>query len=319
VETKVSPENFDIVSEIRSISPMLSGQMLEAANYLIKHPEDVAFHSMREIARRADVPPVSLVRLAQRLGLSGYGGLRQRFIDAMRDGQRRIRASTTRNEESAKALMEAGQTRDGINSFIEEFFSAEHDVLKKARSNLTDEHLLEAAERIAAAGKVFVAAKRTSFPAAFTFAYALRKARPNVTLLDGPGGAPEGTIDDISKGDVLVAVTFAPFNRVVQSLAQRAYEAQADVVAITDTTTAPIGKYSSHLHFVAPTSSRAFPESALGATAVASLLAALVVSKLGEAAQRRIRDNERFLVGSGEYLLAGSAAERNPHRSNKRR
>ncbi|MBB2823209.1 UNVERIFIED_ORG: hypothetical protein GGD59_006515 [Rhizobium esperanzae] len=39
--------------------------------------------------------------------------------------------------------------------------------------------------------------------------------------------------------------------------------------------------------------------------AIANILAALTISRLGEAAQRRIRDNEHFLVNSGEYLLSG--------------
>ena len=50
---------------------------------------------------------------------------------------------------------------------------------------------------------------------------------------------------------------------------------------------------------------KAFPESTLGAIAIANILAALTISRLSEAARHRIRDNEHFLVDSGEYLLSG--------------
>ena len=74
---------------------------------------------------------------------------------------------------------------------------------------------------------------------------------------------------------------------------------------------APLRDLAGDLFFVAPTMSRAFPESAGGALAVANLLAALTVAKLGENAQKRIRLNERRLVDAGEYLLTtGSARKR---------
>jgi hypothetical protein len=56
--------------------------------------------------------------------------------------------------------------------------------------------------------------------------------------------------------------------------------------------------------------SRAFPESSGGAIALANLLVALAVARLAEPAQERIRKNERFLVESGEYMVAGTRSRR---------
>lgn len=295
--------HLTIVEDIKRLCADLSGHAVEGAHYLINHPEQVAFHSMREIARRAEVPPVSLVRLAQRLGLAGYGELRRQFIDAMHDRRQRDRLSTSRNEESARALIERMGEGTALNAFVDSFFEAELAVVRQARSHLSDDRLTEAADLLSLAPKVFVAGRRTAFTPAFTLAYTLRKARPGVILLDGPGGAPEGMLEDIAPGDVFVAVTFAPFNRVVHRLAERAAVAGARIVAITDSFAAPVGGLAGRLNFVAQTSGQAFPESALGAIAVANLLAALAISRLGDVAQNRIRENERFLVGSGEYLL----------------
>ena len=70
----------DIIEQLQRICIDLSGQTVDAAHYIINNPDEVPFHTMREIARRADIQPVSLVRLAQKLGYSGYGGLRQQFM-----------------------------------------------------------------------------------------------------------------------------------------------------------------------------------------------------------------------------------------------
>ncbi|MCK1516970.1 MurR/RpiR family transcriptional regulator [Bradyrhizobium sp. 190] len=302
--------SLDLVEEIKEICADLSGQAVDAAHYLINNPDEVAFHSMREIARRANVPPVSLVRLAQRLGLAGYSELRDRFIDIMRDRQQRDRMSITRNEQSARALIRKMGEGAGLEDFVESFFAAELDVVRRARAHLSEEKLREAVDLLANAQKVFVYGRRTAFTPAYTLAYTLRKARPNVILLDSPGGAPESVLEDLSPGDAFVAVTFAPFNRLVHRLTEKASLSDARVIAITDSFAAPVGEFAGRLHFVAQTSGQAFPESMLGAIAVAQLLAALTISSLGESAQNRIRENEQFLVGSGEYLLSGEVAKR---------
>lgn len=305
-------DGLDIVSEIRALSPQLSGQLMEAADFLMSHPEDVAFHSMREIARRSDVTPVTLVRFAQRLGLSGYSALKQRYIEAFRNGQRRSKGAKTRNVESAKALL-AAQPNISLANFTDSFFAAEHEVLSRARAALTEDGLREASGILANASRVFVVGRRTAYPAAFTLAYALRKARPGVSFLDGVGGATEGALEDIQAGDAFVAVTFAPFNRLVNILAHRAAESKARIIAITDTSAAPLRKLAGNRHFVAQTLSHAFPESVIGAVAIANLLAALTIAELGATAQKRIRANERFIVGSNEYLLLNKASQRVRH------
>jgi DNA-binding MurR/RpiR family transcriptional regulator len=114
-------------------------------------------------------------------------------------------------------------------------------------------------------------------------------------LLDDAGGAPEDALEDAVPGDAFVAITFAPFSRLTDWLARRAAAAGAKVIAISETTAAPMQEVAGDLFFVAPTLSCAFPESAGAALAVANLLAALTVAKLGEAAHQVERTPARGL------------------------
>ncbi|CAN7687751.1 MurR/RpiR family transcriptional regulator [Pararhizobium sp. LjRoot235] len=295
----------DLIEKVKKVCVELSGQMVDAAHYVINNPDEIPFYSMREIARRANVQPVNLVRLAQKLGLSGYGDLRQQFIDTTPEGRQRDRQSIHRNELSAQTLITEMGKSSGLKAFVDSFFATEQDVVAQARAHLSEDRLESAVKLLARAPKVYVIGRRTAFTPAYTLAYTLQKARPNIVLLDTPGGAPEGALDDIRPGDAFVAVTFAPFNRLVHRLTEKASLSGAKIIAITDSFAAPISKFAGPLHFVAQSSGRAFPESTLGAIAIANILAALTISRLGEAAQRRIRDNEHFLVDSGEYLLSG--------------
>ncbi|XSC42597.1 MurR/RpiR family transcriptional regulator [Bradyrhizobium sp. RDT10] len=160
--------SVDLVEEIKEVCVDLSGQNVQAAHCLINNPDEAAFHWMREIARRANVPPVSFVRLAQRLGLAGYSELRQRFIDLMRDRRQSDRLSLTRNQQSARALLRKMGDGAGLEDFVESFFAAEIDVVRQARVHLSEEKLKEAVDLLANAQKVFVYGRRTAFTLAYT-------------------------------------------------------------------------------------------------------------------------------------------------------
>lgn len=305
----------DLIEKLKAICVALSGQTVDAAHYLINNSDVIPYYSMREIARRANVQPVSLVRVAQKLGLSGYGDLRQQFIDTAPERNQRDRQSLHRNELSAQTLISEMGKSSGLTAFIDSFFATEQSVVAHARAHLSEERLQSAVDLLARAPKVYVMGRRTAFGPAYAFAYSLQKARPNVVLLDTPGGAPEGALEDIRPDDVFVAVTFAPFNRLVHSLTEKASLSGAHIIAITDSFAAPISKFAAPLHFVAQSSGQAFPESTLGALAIANILSALTISRLGDVAQQRIRSNERFLVDSGEYLL--SSGKRGPRHRTK--
>jgi DNA-binding MurR/RpiR family transcriptional regulator len=308
---------MDLIERIKEVCVELTGQTVEAAHYVINNSDEVPFYSMREISRRANVQPVSLVRLAQKLGLAGYGELRQHFIDTAPARSQRDRQSVHRNERSARTLITEMGKSPGLKAFVDSFFATEQAVVAQARAHLSEERLETAVELLVHAPKIYVMGRRTSFTPAFTLAYTLQKARPNVILLDTPGGAPEGALEDIQPNDAFVAVTFAPFNRPVHRLAEKASLSGAKIIAVTDSFAAPISKFAGPLHFVAQSSGQAFPESTLGAIAIVNILAALTISRLGETAQRRIRQNERFLVNSGEYLL-GDAPKGRRSRSKKK-
>ena len=286
----------NLIHHIKSVCVELSGQTVEAAHYLINNAEEIPFLSMREVARRAEVQPVSLVRLAQKIGYPGYVELRKQFIDTIPERNKRDRQSIKRNEISARSLIaEIGGVSE-LKSFVNSFFAAELAIVEQARAHLSEEKLQSAAELLATAPRVFVIGRRTAFTPAFTLSYALHKARPQVTILDAPGGAPESSLDDLRPGDVLVAVTFAPFNRLVHRLAKKASLSGAQIIAITDSFAAPIGELAGPLHFVAQSSGRAFPESALGAIAVANLLAVLAINRLGTSAQDKSAKMNIFLL-----------------------
>ena len=92
----------DVLTRLRSAYNGLSPQLRRGARYLLDQPDDAALLSMRRVAATAEVQPATLVRLAKRLGCSGYDELRDAFRDRLRgagsaygDRARRIQSRTS--------------------------------------------------------------------------------------------------------------------------------------------------------------------------------------------------------------------------------
>lgn len=69
-----------IIARYEAMSP----QLRQAARHVLEHPDEVALVSMRELARRADVQPATMTRLAKFLGFEGYGRIRDHYSEALR-------------------------------------------------------------------------------------------------------------------------------------------------------------------------------------------------------------------------------------------
>lgn len=299
--------DLPVAELLGGLLPELSGPIAQAARHMLAFPEDVAVFSMRELARRIAVPPATLVRLARRLGFPGYDALRRRYVDSVRRGSAEpdiTGLAAARNRDSARAVAAAAQSGD-LAAFAQSFFAAEQEVLRQTLASLSAPALEEAVALLAGARRVQVLGRRTAFVAAFALAYTLQKGRPDVALISDLAGAPEALLEDAGTGDVLVVITSAPFSRLGLSLAEQAAAAGARIIAIAEAPIPPLRKLAGRLVFLASSRGGAFPESVGGALALANLLAALVIARLGEPAQRRIAANERRIVARQEYLLAG--------------
>src|SRR5262249_37302842 len=142
--------------------------------------DEIPVRSMRELAKRAKVAPVTLVRLAQRLGFEGFDDFRQVFVDAYMAGR-------GRNLEQATEIVTLGE-KEGTRGFAARFAELEIEAQRRAIGHLTEASLRAAVEALVEAERIFVIGRRPYFAAAYGVAYALGKARPEVHLLDTGGG-----------------------------------------------------------------------------------------------------------------------------------
>ena len=142
----------------------LSPQMKVAASYVLEHPADVAFKSVRQLAKAADVHPSTIVRLAQVAGFSTFDPFRAVF-------QEGVQAQDIRLDERAAALQKDGRWGESSEAFVE-IGEATLNNLTSLFQPDTQKAVQRIAKAIIEADRVYVSGYRSSFAFAHYLAYA---------------------------------------------------------------------------------------------------------------------------------------------------
>lgn len=253
----------------------MSGQFQLAARYVLDHPRDVALLSMREQARRARVKPATMTRLAKHLGLSGYDELRQRYAQAVRKEARGFAPLAGAQVQSQKLKGDQALAVDMVHTLAGQF-SAMLD-------NRQLEALVEAAQTLSRARRIYCLGMRSSFGAAWHFNYIMSLLGEDVVLLDGAGGTGFDASRRAKPHDAMLVISVAPYTRATVEIAEHVARRGVPICAITDSSVAPLAQVAANTILV-PTKSPSFFHTMTPAYAVAEMLAALIAGHKGRKA-----------------------------------
>lgn len=255
----------------------------KVCGYVLDHPEDVALLSMRELARRAGVPPATMTRLAQRLGYSGYDEMRDLFAASMRG---RVSDFGVRSGELAARRKRLGEPTLALslaNGLIER-------VAALAQPERVKE-IIEGAAVLSKARRIYCLGHRSCYAPAFHFAYVAGLYGASTQLLDAPGGIGADRLNDAGARDAMLVVSFAPYTRATLEIAEGARDAGLKLVALTDSLVSPLARIATTVIAV-PTDLADATYVTSPAFAAAEMLAALVVARSGPQGRSVLERNE---------------------------
>lgn len=290
-----------IEQQLLSAYDGLSPQMKAAARWLLDHRDDVAFLSMREVARRANVTPATMTRLAQRMGFEGFGSLRDLFAEA-------VRGRTVPFRERAEGLC-ARRDLDGDSALITDTLAMVSGHLRTLCEPETLAAMRRAADLIQTSKRAYWVGARSGFAPIYLGAYLLSLIGEKTRLLDQGGGIGLDALGDLSPDDVLVALTISPYTTLTVEAVAYAVEQGVHVIAVTDSRAAPIARHAT-VTIVVPTETPSFLQTMTPAFLVMECLAALVAGRRGEVAVDAIARAEVLLDRLGSYSTKGLLGQR---------
>lgn len=209
----------------------LSPQMKVAASYVLENPADVAFQSVRQLAKAADVHPSTIVRLAQVAGFATFDPFRAVF----REG---VQGRDVRLEERAAALQNSGRWEEGSDAFFE-IGEATLSNLNSLFQPDTQNMVKRFAATILASRRVYVAGYRSSFAFAHYLAYAGKIALPSIQLLESPDGSHFDVLGQAGPEDLIILFTFAPYASEGERLLSVGKKRGCKIATITDSMSSP--------------------------------------------------------------------------------
>ena len=270
----------------------LSEQLRKAADYVLRHPLDVASRSLRAISSESKVSPATYSRLSRALGYDNFEKVRD--ISRLLVGQKvvslSVKAERLRSGKPSGQSMLARQSQACIAN-IESF------------QNSTDNRKLEqAAALMRKANQVVLLGALASTGFTEYMSYIAQFFGSNWSIGGRMGASLGSEIAKLGKGDVVFAVTMSPYARRAIGAAKLAREAGADVVLITDALACPGLAHATH-GFIVPTESPQFFSSyAVTIVLIETLLAMIVATSEADvtAAIQRVEANNQVL---GEYLV----------------
>lgn len=254
-DTSTEVQSVDeLMQRITDAYDSLPRQLKSVATYIEQHRQSVMMDRTSDIANACGVHASAVVRFAQRFGFSGFSDLQAVFRQAYAGGggsqqsyQQRIR----------KLIDEKAGEASGV-SVAREFIAASRTGLDELEAGLDDAQFEAAVEMLSQAENIYVIGVRRSFAVASYIVYALQHTKKRVHLISGFGGMFREQVRSVKKGDVVVAISFAPYGKETQYCVRAAQHHGAKTLVITDSQLSPLARHASAGLFVKEGSAFAF-------------------------------------------------------------
>ncbi|MEJ7583923.1 MAG: MurR/RpiR family transcriptional regulator [Acidimicrobiales bacterium] len=281
--SRAQPEST-VGSRIIAVKDRLPPAERRVAEVILLDLETVAFGTVAEVASAARTSGPTVVRLAARIGFSGFAALQ----DAIRSevGQR-LRPATERIRE--RPVHDAvGRT---LAADLENVHATLEAVEPEAFRHAID--LLSSRSR-----SVAVLSGEATRGVAEIFAADLGLLRPGVELVTGSEVRVSRTLALLSADDVLVAIDLRRYERWVLAAIQPARNRGVRIVAVTDSAISPLAAEADATFVVSAASPGPF-DSHVGTLSLANALVAGVAARLRPSATIRLDRVEQAWRAAG--------------------
>jgi DNA-binding MurR/RpiR family transcriptional regulator len=268
----------------------LPRELKRAARWVTDNPADVCVLSMREQARRADVVPPTLARLARAVGFASYAALRDDFRGHLRWGAGDFSARA----ESMQAV------RRTSRHYLD-------DLGRLQETDIASLTLLNDPALFQRTARLLLKSRTTAFLGFRSCHSVALHAHYLYSMLTGRGALLQdayGTLHESVAGleprSVLLAIGLSPYSRQTVDAVRSAQARGVTVVALTDSELSPLARGAT-LRLLFEATSSSFFHSLVAAHALVERLMAEVAARGGKPVVRRLREREGLLRETHAY------------------
>ncbi|MCW4148146.1 MurR/RpiR family transcriptional regulator [Halomonas sp. 18H] len=266
ITSSASP--LDTINQrLAAVYPTLSPQLKQAAGYVMEHPPNIAFQSIRKTAEAAQVTPSTLVRLAKRLDFKSYETFREVFQSAVK---------TPSVELSGRANRLRYQASQPDDPLFVDVGDAAFDNIGRLFTADNQARVRDAAQQLLAARNIAVVGFRDTFACAYHFAYVGRIAMPNISLIRGLEGGLLTELDGFDENDIVVVFGFEPYCAETVKALEVTRANGVKAIVVTDNMRSPLAPGAQITFNLANATPHFFPSILSAITLIEAILAECV-------------------------------------------
>ena len=203
------------------------------ADFALSHPDELAFSTAAELARRVGASEATVIRFARSIGYPGYAEFRSDFQASVRTQLTTVR----RLRESERGR---GSTDEDV---VRQVLREESRNLERIGDIIDQPAFDRLAQRLLRVDPLYVAGVRASACLASYLAYQAAEVLPNVSMITS------GSSDNLSKlrpaeNALLIAFAFPRYPREIVRIVEIATSVGVPVVAVTDSFSSPVVRNS---------------------------------------------------------------------------
>lgn len=199
-----------------------SKEVQKIAKYLISNTVEIPLYSIRQIAKKAQVGPSTLVRLVNLLGFERYVDFKNIYIEGAKKtvSNFTIRAQKIQQQKTDKSFQSfekfALNTLDCVLN--DEVYNKIYPLL---------DHILEA-------NNIYILGMRGSFSLAFYLHFLLHMMLPNVKLIRDQEGMLSSEITHMDSKDLVIVFGISPLSQSSTSAINQIVKKDPKIVVFTD-------------------------------------------------------------------------------------
>jgi DNA-binding MurR/RpiR family transcriptional regulator len=240
VQQETQKDDFDgFVALLRERGPSLPKRLRQVADYALANPDDMALSTAAQVAQQAGVQASTLVRFAQALDYSGFSELQQLF-------RSRLRQQFPDYRERLAALRDEGAAGPNMAQvLLDGFVEASRSSLARLQTTVRYRDIDKATDLLAGAQTIILVGARRMFAVVSYLAYAFGKLGIRAVLVDNIAALGPEQAAIARQGDVVIAVSCAPYTPATVAMAAEAHGKGIPVIAITDSALSPLAQHCS--------------------------------------------------------------------------
>lgn len=252
------------------------------SKYILENYDKAAYMTASRLGATVGVSESTVVRFALELGFEGYPEFQHSLQEIVR-----IRLTSFQRMDVTNSLI-------GDGDLLSKVLNSDVDKIKRTIEEIDRQAFDNAVDALVNAKNIYIAGFGSSSILASSLNHSLRMIFDNVRLIDA-SSADEiyAQIMTVSKGDVIVAISFPRYSKKLISAINFAKDSGATVITLTDSNSSPIASFADAL-LVARSDMASFSDSLVAPLSVINALVVAVSRKKQDELRVRLHQLEKI-------------------------